>query len=421
MFFILLLIASTIAIAGSAAYFSVYGLANTFSGVFWSVVIMGGALEAGKLVAASYLYRHWKETHALLKSYMMAGIFALMLLTSGGIFGYLSSGYQTDVLPLRQLNSQIKILEEEKERKLVRKVQIDGEMAKLPTPNLGSIDFSDPRATDAATRALAQTQRMRDAATKVYLAEQQQVTKRINELDKDLLELRQKQIKTEAHVGPIIYIASAFNVETDQATKWLVFLIIFAFDPMALALTLAVNVVLRLREERTTAGRQEASRAIVEKMARQPQPEPQIKIVEKEVIREVPVEVIKEVIKEVPVEVVKEVIKEVIREVPVEKIVYVKEDVPSASASIVEPQKELRIRKPTDVFPLVDPTVARGYTGHWIEGAGSREKIETLLAYYRALEEKQTSGKPLTSIETQELADIKEIFKKKGYDVYLST
>lgn len=230
MLFVLLLAVTTAAIAGSAAYFSVYGLANTFAGVFWSVVIMGGSLEAGKLVATSYLYRYWLDTPKLLRGYLIASVGALMLLTSMGIFGYLSSGYQTDMLPLQQIESQVKLLEQEKTTKLDRKKQIDKQIADLPA--------------DYVTG--------RNVLINQFRVEQKDVTVRLNELDKQILELRQQQIKSEAHVGPIIYIAKAFNLATDDATKYIIFLIIFAFDPMAVALTLALNIVIRKREEEPT-------------------------------------------------------------------------------------------------------------------------------------------------------------------------
>jgi hypothetical protein len=371
---------------------------------------MGGALEAGKLVAASYLYRYWNVTNNLLKGYMMAGIIALMVLTSGGIFGYLSSGYQTDVLPLKELNAQVKILEEEKTRILTRKTQIDEQIAKLPTPNLGKIDFTDPKATDAATRALAQTQRLRDTAMRSFQAEQQQVTKRANELEKEILGLRQKQIKTEAHVGPIIYIANAFEVETDQATKWLVLLIIFAFDPMAVALTLAVNIALRRRQEELDAG----------KTPSQPlaQIEPQVRFVEK--IVEKPVEVIKEVPVEKVVERIVEKPVEVIKEVPVEKIVYVDRPAPEP-VSVPEPtQQPEEVKLPKDVRTPNANRQRSTYSALWTEGTGTQEKIEKLLDHYKLLRDKQRSGANLSKEEQWELTTISDILKKKGFDAYLS-
>lgn len=80
-------------IAGCAAYFSVSGLATLFAGAFWSIVVMGGILEFGKLIATSFLYRYWKHTSFFLKSYLMIAIFVLMVITSLGIFGYLSRAH----------------------------------------------------------------------------------------------------------------------------------------------------------------------------------------------------------------------------------------------------------------------------------------------------------------------------------------
>jgi hypothetical protein len=246
MLFIILLVAATMAIAGAAAFFSVYGLAHTFSGTFWSVVVMGGSLEAGKLIAASYLYRYWTRTHWILKTYLISGIVALMIMTSTGIFGYLSSGYQADVLPLKQLNEQIRLLEDERIRTIDRKKQIDDQLSKGPVVgNVASGSKIDPN----AAKTIREARRSQESLNKQYKAEQEQTTKRVAELDQQLLELKQQLVKTEAHIGPITYIASAFGAEADDATKYLILLIIFAFDPMAVALTIAVNNAIRLRQE----------------------------------------------------------------------------------------------------------------------------------------------------------------------------
>lgn len=247
MYFIGILIAVTFAIALSAAYFSVYGLAYTFSGVFWSVVAMGASLEAGKLVATSYLYRYWTVTTFALRVYLMAGIGALMLLTSTGIFGYLSTGYQQDILPLKQKTEQITLLEEEKGRKLERKKQIDDLMANTTTvTNVHRGSSIDPN----AARVLRETTKAREALVRQYKTEQVEVTKRISELDQQLLQLKQEIIKVEAHIGPITYIAKAFNLNSDDATKYLILIIIFSFDPMAVALTLAANIAIRTHSEK---------------------------------------------------------------------------------------------------------------------------------------------------------------------------
>ena len=91
--FTLMLALSALLVAGCAAYFSVLGIATLFSGHFWSVVIMAGSLELGKLVSTSFLYRYWKKTVWFLKIYMIVAVLVLMGITSLGIYGYLSSGY----------------------------------------------------------------------------------------------------------------------------------------------------------------------------------------------------------------------------------------------------------------------------------------------------------------------------------------
>jgi len=247
MLFVALLIAATSAIAFSAAFFSVYGLAHTFSGVFWSVVVMGGSLEAGKLVAASYLYRYWDTTNRLLRWYLLAGVGGLMITTSIGIFGYMSAGYQQDVLPLKQKNEQITLLTDEKTRAMERKRQIDDILAGGPA--VTSVNNTKGEIDKNAAKTLRETTRARESLGRQYKAEQEAATQRVAELDKQLLALKQDIIQTEAHIGPITYIAKAVGLESDDATKYLIFLIIITFDPMAVALTLAVNNVLRLREE----------------------------------------------------------------------------------------------------------------------------------------------------------------------------
>lgn len=227
MFFILLLILTTTSIAGAAAFFSVYGLAHTFSGTFWSVVWMGGSLEAGKLIAASYAYRYWKQTPWVLKSFLIISIFVLMLLTSVGIFGYLSSGYQTDTLSFKQNEQQVLLLEKEEKELQSRKKEIDKQIAELP-PNFV---------------------RGRRQLIDSFQSETGRINKRLPELTAEVQKLKSQQIQAEAHVGPIIYIAKVFDMPTDNATKWLIFLLIFVFDPLAVTLTICVNIALKLRKD----------------------------------------------------------------------------------------------------------------------------------------------------------------------------
>lgn len=234
MFFISLLIFTVLAIAGSAAYFSIYGLAAIFSGIFIPVIIMGSSLEVGKLVAVSYLYRYWDKLTFLMKGYLFSAIFILMLITSAGIFGFLSMGYQQDVLPLQQKEQQIDLLEHEKKEietlkleRLERRKQIDKDIASLPN----NFVTGRQRLMESYGPELNQ---IRDDIT--------QYTNRTREITLEIQQLKTQTLEQRAHTGPIIFIAQAFNVDIDQATKWIILLIIFVFDPLAVILTLGANI-----------------------------------------------------------------------------------------------------------------------------------------------------------------------------------
>lgn len=381
MFFIILLMLSAFSIAGSAAYFSVYGLANTFHGTFWSVVIMGGSLEAGKLVTASYLYRFWTKTHFVLKSYLMIGTLALMILTSTGIFGYLSTGYQTDALPLKQIEQQVKLLDEEKSRLIVRKQQIDTQIANLPS------DFSKGRLK----------------LMKGFQSEQEQTTNRINQLDKDLLELKTKVIQTEAHIGPITYIAKAFDLDTDDATKYLVYLIIFVFDPMAVALTLALNIALRERQKENKVP------VAIEQPIILPPEEPVEEVMEEPIGEDIPIE---EPVVEEPTEVIEQPksYKADWYEVPASNVSW---SIPSFEAP-TPVEEEVIVPQPEQ--PYVEPPQRRRRPYAGIDTNVSMEELLNQHQYYKT---KEDQGDILTQDERWAYQAIKQALHTRGYNIYI--
>lgn len=384
MFFIILLMLSAFSIAGSAAYFSVYGLANTFHGTFWSVVIMGGSLEAGKLVAASYLYRFWTKTQFVLKSYLMVGTLALMILTSTGIFGYLSTGYQTDALPLKQIEQQVKLLDEEKARLIVRKQQIDTQIANLPS------DFSKGRLK----------------LMKGFQTEQEQTTSRISQLDKDLLELKTKVIQTEAHIGPITYIAKAFDLDTDDATKYLVYLIIFVFDPMAVALTLALNIALRERKkEKEDQSLILDTPPITEQEKTAYSPPPPLDTVEIEV--EEPVDNPDEVVEpEQPLS-----YKSNWYEIPADNISW---SIPTIETPDLVIEEEITTPQPEQ--PYVEPPQRRRRPYAGVDTNVSMEELLNQHQYYKTKEEQ---GDILTQDERWSYQAIKQALHTRGYNIYI--
>ena len=227
---------TTVSIAGSAAYFSVFGLAQIFTGTFWPVVIMGSALEAGKLIAASFVYRYWTVISKWMATYLILAILMLMIITSTGIFGFLSTGYQTDILPIKIKRQQIVMLTDRKAEFVALKLEdvrlkerMDVDIASLPNNFV--------------------TGRIRLDA--MYKDEKIQVGKRISEysdeIRKTTLEistLKGELIQDQVHIGPIVFIAEVFKTSADEATKWLILMIISAFDPLAVVLTIGVNIAI---------------------------------------------------------------------------------------------------------------------------------------------------------------------------------
>ncbi|MCP4528660.1 MAG: hypothetical protein GY833_22500 [Aestuariibacter sp.] len=216
---ILVLIIASFAIASSAAYFSVIGLAAMFSAAYWPVVVMGSSLELGKLVAASFVYRTWKTTGILMKTYLISAIFVLMLITSLGIFGFLSQGYGESTQKLQEVTYTIEVKQKEVMQVDERLEQINKTIADVPPQYI--------------------TKRMELKAD--YAAEVSDLEQKRRDLQATMNALQKQKMEADAHVGPIIYVAEMFGVGVQDAVKFFIFALIIVFDPMAVILTLATN------------------------------------------------------------------------------------------------------------------------------------------------------------------------------------
>lgn len=225
--FIIVLLLTTFAIAASAAYFSIYGLAHLFTGALIPVIIMGSSLEASKLVAASFLYRYSKQIGLGMKAYLGAAVLVLMLITSMGIFGFLTAAYQSDTLPLAEMTQQITSLKEEKVRITDRLAQIDKQIA------------------DVGPNYVRAKQRL----VKEFATERKTLDTRLAEITPELQKLEQQHVTVKAKVGPIMFIAEVMGKDPNAAVFWFVIILISVFDPLAVALTVATNMAIKIRKE----------------------------------------------------------------------------------------------------------------------------------------------------------------------------
>ena len=217
---------SALLIAGSAAAFSVYGLAKLFSGAFLSVVVMASSLELGKLVAASFLYRYWNFINWFQKVYMTLAVVVLIFITSAGIFGYLSNAYQGATLEFEKQSTELLTIEERIEQldedKVFLKEELEQAISELPDNYI------------TAKRNL-----------------REEYNPQITQINQELLEYKTKRadleiqlVSTGVDVGPAIYLARTFGTDIDTVVKFFIFILIFVFDPLAVMLVIAYNQAL---------------------------------------------------------------------------------------------------------------------------------------------------------------------------------
>lgn len=227
-------------IAGVAAYFSVQGIATLYAGAYISVLVMAGALEVGKLVATSFLYRFWHKTNLLLKTYILVAILTLMGITSMGIFGFLTAAYQTSLIEYSQaetqqefLISQKAILEKELES-LTMRVDTLNQSRLSQEQRLPSMSRTAARPVyEDIARAGEEIGQTRTRMNKIF--------EEIKTLDLQTLEA-QKQSGKQKDIGTLKYAAELFGTDINTVVKWFTISIIIVFDPLAIALVLAYNI-----------------------------------------------------------------------------------------------------------------------------------------------------------------------------------
>lgn len=214
---------SALLVAGSAAFFSVFGLSNLFAGAKLSVVVMAGSLEFGKLVAASFLYRFWDNINRLLKIYLVTGVIILVGITSAGIFGYLSNAYQGATINFEKQSTELLALEDRldvlEEDRVFLKQELEDQVESLPENYI------------TAKRNLREQ----------YNPQIQVISNDILEVKGRISDLEIELIETGVDVGPAIYLAKAFETDVDNVVKFFIFILIFVFDPLAVSLVLAFN------------------------------------------------------------------------------------------------------------------------------------------------------------------------------------
>jgi hypothetical protein len=219
---IFLTLLSALLLSGIAGYYSILGLAAIFTGAFWPIVFMGSVLELSKLVTTSWLYRNWETCPFLLKTYLTSAVVILMLITSMGIFGFLSKAHIDSTMDSGANTVEIKILTQQEK---ITKERLEYLLARAKDPSTAS---------NRLDKQIQDTQ------------------KELTEINKKRLPLLKESNKLVAEVGPIKYVGDMIygtddDNAIDKAVRLVIMLIMVVFDPLAVLLLIAANISMQQR------------------------------------------------------------------------------------------------------------------------------------------------------------------------------
>ena len=246
---------SSLTLAVSAAYYSVFGISKLFSAQAIAVAIMAGALEASKLITATYLHRYWKHLNILFKTYLTSAVIILMFITSLGIYGFLTSAYQTTANELFIINKEVSVIEMKKSRYTEQlngytseKNQLAESITEL-TKGLSNnkVQWRDKEtnqiitSTSSKTRKVLQTQLndFKDQRNIVSI-KIESLTDSITKLDLQVLDLESNS-EVANEIGPLKYVSELMEKPMNQVVNWFILIFIFVFDPLAIVLLIAAN------------------------------------------------------------------------------------------------------------------------------------------------------------------------------------
>ena len=244
MWFGILTLATALIISVSAAYYSILGLTAIFASAFWPIVILGSSLEVGKIVSTLWLHKYWLRAEIQYKIYLSAAVAILMVLTSMGVFGFLSKAHLDQAVPAGDIQAQVQIYDDkirtqrdniEAARKALRQMDeaVDQTMSRSSSEQ-GADKAAGLRRSQARERGNLQNDISRAQAEIVKLQEAR-------------APVASQARQVEAEVGPIKYIAALIYGDNpdanllEKAVRWVIILIVIVFDPLALTLLLAAT------------------------------------------------------------------------------------------------------------------------------------------------------------------------------------
>jgi hypothetical protein len=255
-----LLFATALGLSAVAAYYSIMGLVAIFAAAALPIFIMGSLLEVSKLVVASWLYRSWREIPFLMKSYFTVALVVLMMLTSMGIFGFLSKAHLDQAVPTGDVSAKLALIDEkiktEKENLNANRAelnQLDSQVNETISRSGNSTNNGASNGTSGIERSIAIRRAQQKDRARI-LTDIGTTQTRIAKLNEERAPIASEVRKVEAEVGPIKYIAALIYEETasedilEKAVRIVIMMIVLVFDPLAVLLLIAANWQMRKDE-----------------------------------------------------------------------------------------------------------------------------------------------------------------------------
>ena len=246
---------SALSVSASAAFYSVSGLSKLFAGAAFEVIIMAGSLEFAKLVTASLLYQYWDTINKTLRTYLSIATIILVLITSMGIYGFLSAAYQETYSKLSVLENQkafiqqkINFYQNDVNRYDMEIERISSNISTLSNAKASTIEVQDSTVSGGIRRTISTTE-LRMAQSRINIEEEnRKLAQKQRTIASDSLQKFQLQVlelnnnnKIAGELGPLQYLSGLTGISMDKIINWLLLIIIFVFDPLSISLVVASN------------------------------------------------------------------------------------------------------------------------------------------------------------------------------------
>jgi len=246
---------SALSVSASAAFYSVTGLSKLFAGASTEVFVMAGSLEVAKLVIASLLYQYWDNLNKLLKIYLSIACLVLILITSAGIYGFLSSAYQETAALAGNIDAQVTLVETKrdnvKEQLVVyneEKSSINDAVTELRSGLSNNvIQYKDKETGEIITTTSSSTRRALEKQLDQAIERQVEINTRVDNLNQQLFDYETEIVEIQtgsdiaSELGPLKYLSGLTGLGMDKIINYLLLIIIFVFDPLAISLVVAAN------------------------------------------------------------------------------------------------------------------------------------------------------------------------------------